>query len=82
MKDLSFRFGRCIRLAREQRGLSQEQLAEYANLNRSYLGEIERGLVTPSLATLEKLAKAFNLPPSALLASCEPEQSLPPLTKQ
>lgn len=71
MKDLPRRFGRIIRQSREQRGLSQEQLAEFADLNRSYLGEIERGLVTPSLATLEKLAKAFNTKPSLLLAYCE-----------
>ncbi|HEX5361896.1 MAG TPA: helix-turn-helix transcriptional regulator [Fluviicoccus sp.] len=71
MSDLSRRFGRTVRQAREQQGYSQEQLAEIANLNRSYLGEIERGVVIPSLATLEKLALALGESLSRLLSRCE-----------
>ena len=36
-------FGVAVRQLREARGWSQEQLSEQANLNRSYVGEIERG---------------------------------------
>ena len=51
-------FGIGVRQLREARGWSQERLAEHANLNRSYIGEIERGCVIASLTTVEKLAAA------------------------
>ncbi len=60
-------FGLGVRQLRETRGWSQERLAEHAGLNRSYIGEVERGAVTASLTTVAKLARAFNLPPSALI---------------
>ncbi len=71
MSELEQRFGRAVREARATQGWSQEQLAEAADLNRSYLGEIERGLVTPSLLTAEKLATALQLRLSTLVSRCE-----------
>ena len=65
-------FGLAVRVSREGRGWSQEALAERAELNRSYLGEVERGRATPSLVTIFKLARALDLSPSSLLARCEP----------
>lgn len=64
-------FGIGVRQLRKARGWSQERLAENANLNRSYIGEIERGCVIASLLTLEKLAAALKLAPSALLTHGE-----------
>ncbi|NVM79053.1 transcriptional regulator with XRE-family HTH domain [Duganella sp. SG902] len=64
-------FGLGVRQLREAHGWSQERLAEYSNLNRSYIGEIERGVVIASLVTVEKLAAALNLTPSALLTHGE-----------
>jgi transcriptional regulator with XRE-family HTH domain len=60
-------FGKGIRALRETQRWSQEQLAEQALLNRSYIGEIERGEVTASLSTIAKLARAFRMAPSALM---------------
>jgi transcriptional regulator with XRE-family HTH domain len=60
-------FGLALRQLRAARGWSQERLAEQSGLNRSYVGEIERGCVIASLATVEKLALALELAPSALL---------------
>jgi transcriptional regulator with XRE-family HTH domain len=60
-------FGLALRQLRAGRGWSQERLAEQSGLNRSYVGEIERGCVIASLATVEKLALALELAPSALL---------------
>jgi transcriptional regulator with XRE-family HTH domain len=71
MSQLEKQFGQAVRAAREQKGWSQELLAEAANLNRSYLGEIERGLVTPSLATISKLAAGLGIAPSALISLSE-----------
>lgn len=71
MTELIHDFGRSVRHFRDERGWSQELLAEKADLNRSYLGEVERGRVIPSLATAGKLATALDLPLSALMAHCE-----------
>jgi len=60
-------FGIGVRRLREARGWSQEELAEHAGLNRSFIGEIERGTATSSLVTVAKLSQAFELPPSVLI---------------
>jgi transcriptional regulator with XRE-family HTH domain len=60
-------FGMAVRQLREAKAWSQEQLAEQAGLNRSYVGEIERGKVTASIVTVDKLARAFNIPMANLL---------------
>ena len=71
MNHLPYSFGITIRRLREEQGWSQECLAERADLNRSYVGEIERGKVIASLVTLEKLALALGLSLSSLFAHCE-----------
>ena len=71
MTELIEGFGIAVRQFRETHGWSQESLAERADLNRSYLGEVERGRVIPSLATAQKLALALEIPLSQLLAHCE-----------
>lgn len=68
---LHARFGSAVRQRREELRWSQEVLADRATLNRSYLGEVERGIVVPSLATMDKLAAALELRLSVLLARCE-----------
>jgi transcriptional regulator with XRE-family HTH domain len=65
------KFSSVLRQLREERGWSQEQLAERANLNRSYLGEVERGCASPSLITVSKLAGALEIRLSSLIARCE-----------
>jgi XRE family transcriptional regulator, regulator of sulfur utilization len=62
-------FGETIRRLREAQCWSQEQLAQQAGLHRSYIGEIERGEVTASIVTVEKLARAFDVPMANLLKS-------------
>jgi XRE family transcriptional regulator, regulator of sulfur utilization len=71
MQRVNDQLGGIVREFRQARGWSQEKLAERADLNRSYLGEIERGQATASLITVFKLADAFDIPPSALVSHCE-----------
>jgi transcriptional regulator with XRE-family HTH domain len=71
MKQIVSSFGIAMRQLREQRGWSQEGLAERADLNRSYIGELERGQAIPSLLTLKKLALALNLSLANLLSHAE-----------
>ena len=67
----SERFGSIVRQLRKSRGWSQERLAGRAELNRSYMGEIERANAMPSLATADKLAQALEVPLSELISRCE-----------
>lgn len=72
-------FGTTVRRLREARNWSQEQLAEHADLNRSYVGEIECGQVVASIITLEKLAQAYGLTAAALLEHCEKTRASQPV---
>ncbi len=54
-------FGEHLRAMRKARGLSQNELAERADVNDKYLGEIERGVGNPSLEVLMKVAKALGV---------------------
>lgn len=64
-------FSQVLRQLREERGWSQEHLAAQAGLNRSYLGEVERGHAVPSLITVSKLANALEIRLSSFMARCE-----------
>jgi XRE family transcriptional regulator, regulator of sulfur utilization len=61
-------FGAAVRRLREAHAWSQERLAEHAGLNRTYVGEIERGTAIASIVTAEKLALAFGVGVAELLA--------------
>lgn len=60
-------FGDRLRQLRLESGLSQEQLADLAALDRSYVGSVERGERNISLDNICKLASALGLPPSDLM---------------
>jgi transcriptional regulator with XRE-family HTH domain len=61
--------GAAIRRERSERGLSQEALAVDADLDRSYMGGIERGEHNLTVMNLVKIAGALKLSPSKLLDS-------------
>jgi len=60
-------FGARVRELREDRGLSQEALADAAELHRTHISLIERGQRSVRLETIERLAIAFGVQPSELL---------------
>lgn len=53
--------GQTIRLKRENLGLTQNEVAERAGLDRNYIGMVERGERNPSYLSLIKIAKGLNL---------------------
>lgn len=55
------RFGRRVRFLRLKAGLSQEDLADACDLDRTYIGGIERGERNPSLKNILKLASTLNV---------------------
>lgn len=64
-------YGAAIRELRAERGISQEALAHAADLDRTYVSGIERGLRNPSLTNLLKLADALGVKVSELAARAE-----------
>ncbi len=54
--------GKKIRELREERGWSQEVIEEKTGLLRCYTSRVENGHTIPSLQTLEKMARAFEIP--------------------
>jgi XRE family transcriptional regulator, regulator of sulfur utilization len=62
-------FGEAVRKCRLQAGISQEKLAELADLSRDYISLIELGKVTPSIAVALKLAAALNTAVGDLIAT-------------
>lgn len=65
--------GRAILRARRDRGLSQEELASRAGMDRTFVGGIERGEENPSFDKLLRLAQALGVRPSELVAAAERE---------
>lgn len=64
-------FGRALRVARVERGLTQEKLAFISEMQRKHLGSIELGRKQPSLFTAYKLARGLSLTLTQLLAGME-----------
>lgn len=64
-------FGEAIRRRRSTLQISQEELGFRSGVHRTYVSELERGLKSPTLATIERLAEALDLRPSGLLRQAE-----------
>jgi transcriptional regulator with XRE-family HTH domain len=60
-------FGRRVRERREDIELSQEQLAERADLHRTYISSVEQGRRNLALRNIVKLAQALELDPAELV---------------
>lgn len=67
--DPRVRFGLRLKALRAEIGMSQEALANEADLARSYVGEVETGKRNISLLNICKLATALNVEPADLLRS-------------
>ncbi len=65
--ELQEQFAANLREAREQAGLSQEDLAIAAGIHRTEVSLLERGEREPRLTTIVKLSRALELAPAALL---------------
>ena len=64
---LAMRFGEVLRERRMALGLSQETLAFNADLHRTYISLLERGIRQPSLETIFTLAREINWEPDELI---------------
>jgi transcriptional regulator with XRE-family HTH domain len=69
--DPRAQLGKTVRQKRLSLGLSQEALAERANLHWTYIGGIERGERNVSLINIVKIARALEVPPARLMAGIQ-----------
>lgn len=67
MSELTIQFGQLVRKYRKEKNMSQEQLALLCNMDRSYLGRIERGEVNPTLEKIFQLAGSLKIPARSLI---------------
>lgn len=65
--DIREVFARNLRKARNARCLSQEALAHEADVDRTYVSALERGVYNATIVMVAKLAKALDVEPSELL---------------
>ena len=66
-QKVAIAFGRVLRAARREKGLSQEDLAGDADFDRTYPSLLERGLRTPTLTVLFQLADVLEISAAALV---------------
>lgn len=59
--DTIKKLGQKIRIERQKRKMSQEKLAELADLNRNFVGMIERGETNLTVKRLENIANVFDM---------------------
>ncbi len=69
--DIRERFGFAVKNRREELGLTQEDLAEKAQIHRTYLSDVERGSRNICLFNIERMAGALELRPSELFRLAE-----------
>lgn len=67
LPDVQRQFGQRLRTLRLQKGLSQEQLADIAELHRTYVSGVERGERNISLVNIDRLARALGVPMASLM---------------
>ena len=67
----SKKIGQVIKEIRNNKGLTQILLAKAANCSRSYIAQIERGAISPSIDSLENIASALGVNTSYILLKVE-----------
>jgi transcriptional regulator with XRE-family HTH domain len=60
--DISEKLGQQIRTLRLQKGLSQAKLAKLLGVHPTYISSVERGMRNLTVKSVEKIAKAINIP--------------------
>jgi CheY-like chemotaxis protein/DNA-binding XRE family transcriptional regulator len=73
--DVKTTFGASVRAWRKRLGISQEILAERANLHRTYVSDVERGARNLSLESITRMAQALEIPVAELFPYPLPESS-------
>lgn len=67
MKNINRQLGERLRHLRQEKGFSQEGLAETCGVHRAHLGQIERGEIDVSVMTLQRIGYGLEMSVSSLL---------------
>jgi transcriptional regulator with XRE-family HTH domain len=70
-QTISEKFGQVIKTVREKQGISQEKLAEMAEIDRTYVSMIERGKRHPTLEVAGRIAHALGMKLSEIIRRAE-----------
>lgn len=73
--EMAKALGMAVRQTRQRRSYSQERLGELADVDRTYISGLERGLRNPALSTLGRITAALDVRLSALFALAERNQT-------
>ncbi|WP_132657515.1 helix-turn-helix transcriptional regulator [Rhizobium sp. BK418] len=65
--DIREAFARNLRLLRQAKGLSQEELAHRADLDRTYISSLERSVYSPTIEVVDRLASVLEVDAVELL---------------
>jgi transcriptional regulator with XRE-family HTH domain len=76
VKNPNVAFGKVIASLRQSAKLSQEELADRAAIHRTYVSQVERGLKSPTIVVLFRLARALGTTPSKVLKQLEVDTKL------
>jgi transcriptional regulator with XRE-family HTH domain len=82
MEDLAVIIGDRLRALREEKKLSQGDIEKKTGLLRCYISRIENGHTVPAIETLEKMARALEIPMYRLFYDGEEPPTLPNLPKR
>jgi len=69
--SLNKAFGEILREIRKEAKISQEELAELSNLDRSYISLLERGIRQPTIHTIFSISQSLSIQPSVLIKKVE-----------
>jgi len=68
-KQAAQAFGEVLRTARDAKGMSQEELADLGDFDRTYPSLLERGKRSPTIVVIVRLAIALDIDPAVLFAN-------------
>jgi len=69
--NVLIKFGKSVRKVREEKSWTQEELADNANLHRTYIGMIERAEKNITLINIKKIADALDVPINKLVETID-----------
>jgi transcriptional regulator with XRE-family HTH domain len=70
-KDIILKYGQAIRILRQNKSISQEQLADLCGLHRTYISDVELGKRNVSLENIDKIASALDMNVSEIFIEVE-----------
>lgn len=74
-KDLPKIIGSVLKEIRLEKKLSQQELADYSEVDRAYISQLELGDSIPSVVTIFKLAEVLKIKPHEIISRIEQQRS-------